>query len=178
MTVPLASGLARRKPRHRILASPALALAAILLTGAGSVALAADAAVSIANFAYQPSSVTVNVGDSVTWTNNDSAPHTATANDESFDTGTIGNGGSDSVTFTTAGTFAYHCSIHPQMSGVVVVQGAAATPGPTPRPTAPGTSTAVPSSEGSSDAGIMAILAAAGVAFGVAAVRMGRPARR
>ena len=56
--------------------------------------------------------------------------------DGSFDTGSIANGASDSVTFDTAGTFAYICSIHPQMTGSVVVEAAAATPAPTAAPTA------------------------------------------
>jgi plastocyanin len=176
-----ASALAQPPRSRRILASPALAIAAILIAGAGSVALAADAAVSIANFAFVPNTVTVVVGDTVTWTNNDEVSHTATADGGSFDTGSIGNGASDSVTFNAAGTFAYHCSIHPTMSGTVIVQAAAATatppPGATPRPTAPGTNMVEPTSAPSTDNAVIAILAASGVAFGIAAVRMGRRAR-
>ena len=96
----------------------------------GSV-LAADSSVTIANFAFDPATVTIQVGDSVTWTNQDSAAHTATAGDGSFDTGNLGNGESGTVTFDTAGTFAYVCSIHPQMAGSVVVEAAAATAAPT-----------------------------------------------
>lgn len=111
--------------------------------GAGAV-LAADGSVSIANFAFDPATVTVNVGDSVTWTNNDSTAHTATAGGGSFDTGTIGAGQTATVTFDTAGTFAYLCSIHPQMAGTVVVQGAAVTPAPTAAPTTGGGVTITP----------------------------------
>src|SRR5215208_3638946 len=88
-------------------------------------ALAADEAVTIAGFAYDPATITVSVGDSVTWTNNDGAGHTATADNGSFDTGTIGDGASGSVTFPAAGTFAYHCTIHSSMTGTVVVEAAA-----------------------------------------------------
>jgi plastocyanin len=93
--------------------------------------LAAGHAVSIASFSFAPGTITVGVGDTVTWSNSDSANHTATANDGSFDTGTIGNGSSKSVTFATAGTFAYHCSIHSAMTGKVVVAADAATAPPT-----------------------------------------------
>jgi plastocyanin len=92
---------------------------------------AADSSVTIANFAFDPATVTIEVGDSVTWTNQDSEAHTATAGDGSFDTGQLGNGESATVTFDTAGTFAYLCSIHPQMTGSVVVEAAAATAAPT-----------------------------------------------
>ena len=90
-----------------------------------------------------PATVTIQVGDSVTWTNEDSVAHTATAGDGSFDTGSIANGASDTVTFDSAGTFAYICSIHPQMTGSVVVE-AAATPAPTAAPTTGGGVTITP----------------------------------
>jgi hypothetical protein len=63
----------------------------------------------------------VNVGDTITWTNQDTAPHTATASDGSFDTGNLSKGKSGSITFSKAGTFAYICSIHPSMKGTVTV---------------------------------------------------------
>jgi plastocyanin len=105
--------------------------AALMTWIAASSVVAADSAVTIAGFAFDPATVTIQVGDSVTWTNEDSVAHTATAGDGSFDTGQIANGGSDTVTFDTAGTFAYICSIHPQMTGSVVVETAAATAAPT-----------------------------------------------
>ena len=98
---------------------------ALLLMGVGATVLAADHAVDIAGFAFSPGSVTVTVGDTVTWTNADAQSHTATADDASFDTGTIARNTSKSATFSTAGTFGYHCKIHPQMTGTVVVQAAA-----------------------------------------------------
>ena len=85
------------------------------------VAQAAGAnAVTIKNFAYAPASVTVSPGDTVTWTNQDSAPHTATG--KGFDTGTLNKGQSGSHTFSSSGSFSYICSIHPNMKGTVVVK--------------------------------------------------------
>ena len=89
-------------------------LAALALSAVPTV-LAADHAVDIAGFAFSPQTVTVSVGDTVTWSNADAQNHTATANDGSFDTGTITSSTAKSVTFSTAGTFAYHCKIHPSM---------------------------------------------------------------
>ncbi|HZV74039.1 MAG TPA: cupredoxin family copper-binding protein [Conexibacter sp.] len=76
---------------------------------------------TIAGFAFHPASLTVTAGDTIAWTNEDAAQHTVTADDGSFDTGRLGRGASGSHTFTTAGTFAYHCAIHPFMKGTVTV---------------------------------------------------------
>jgi LPXTG-motif cell wall-anchored protein len=84
---------------------------------------ASSGGVSIQGFAFHPPTITVSVGDTVTWTNQDSAEHTATASDGSFDTGTLRKGQSGSHTFTRAGTFSYICSIHPFMHGTVEVVG-------------------------------------------------------
>jgi LPXTG-motif cell wall-anchored protein len=73
------------------------------------------------DFFFSSASVTIAVGDTVTWHNSGQAPHTATANDGSFDTGTINSGGSGSHTFNSAGTFSYICTIHPNMHGTVRV---------------------------------------------------------
>ncbi|MCS6847288.1 MAG: cupredoxin family copper-binding protein [Anaerolineae bacterium] len=83
--------------------------------------IAGNTNVAIAGFAYSPRQVTVRVGDTVTWTNNDSAPHTVTANDASFDSGTLGQGGVYSRTFGATGVFSYFCAIHPSMVGSVRV---------------------------------------------------------
>jgi LPXTG-motif cell wall-anchored protein len=83
--------------------------------------IAASASVTMGDFFFQPASVTVAVGDTVTWHNSGQAPHTATADDGSFDTGTIQPGGSGSHTFNSAGTFSYICTIHPNMKGTVRV---------------------------------------------------------
>lgn len=72
---------------------------------------------------FSPNPVNVKVGDSVKWKNDDDVDHTATADDDSFDTGNVAAGGSSGlITFTRTGTFDYHCEIHPQtMMGQVVV---------------------------------------------------------
>jgi MYXO-CTERM domain-containing protein len=103
---------------------PALALLALSLAVAPS-ALAADHVVKVVGFAFAPQTVTVAVGDTVTWTNGDNVTHTATADDASFDTGSISGGSSSvGVTFNTIGTFAYHCRIHASMTASIVVASA------------------------------------------------------
>jgi plastocyanin len=77
--------------------------------------------VRISGFAYDPDPVTIQVGGKVTWLNEDAAPHTATAEDGSFDTGTLDEGKLKSESFKEAGSFAYICTIHPGMNGVVEV---------------------------------------------------------
>jgi plastocyanin len=70
---------------------------------------------------FTPATITVTAGTTVTWKNNDNMTHTVTANDDSYDSGNIGAGSSFSKTFSIAGTYPYHCSIHPSMTGKVVV---------------------------------------------------------
>ena len=77
--------------------------------------------VDIVEFTYQPDPVVVQVGGKVIWQNQDTAPHTATADDGSFDTGVIEKGKIGSETFKEAGTFTYFCEIHPTMHGTVEV---------------------------------------------------------
>lgn len=80
-----------------------------------------SAKVEIEDFAYYPDPVTIEEGGKVIWQNEDSAPHTATAEDGSFDTGTLDEGKLKSETFKESGTYAYICSIHPDMHGTVEV---------------------------------------------------------
>jgi plastocyanin len=70
---------------------------------------------------YNPSSLTLKAGTTVSWTNNDMVDHTVTANDGSFDSGAIKMGGTYSHTFSTTGTFSYHCTFHANMKASVVV---------------------------------------------------------
>ena len=79
------------------------------------------ASASIIDFGFQPASITVKAGSTVTWKNTGSVTHTVTAGDGSFDSGQVAAGSSFQHTFTTAGTFAYHCTIHSSMTGTVVV---------------------------------------------------------
>ncbi len=71
---------------------------------------------------YSPNSVTVAVGGKVTWKNADTAAHSATAMDSSFDTSLVNAGASASNTFNTAGTYQYMCIVHPWMKGTVIVK--------------------------------------------------------
>ena len=99
-----------------------------LASGGGS------SAVAIANFAFSPQTLTVPAGTTVTWTNNDGAPHTVTSTDGpstsaqttgAFDSGNLGSGQTFSFTFDKAGTFYYDCTLHAaqaSMHGTVVVQ--------------------------------------------------------
>jgi plastocyanin len=98
--------------------SPAAAAA----PGGGSAAAVESATVDIKSFKYGPVTVVVKKGGRVRWTNSDTASHTATADDRSFDTQTIDKGKSRMVAMTTAGTFPYHCDFHPFMKATVVVK--------------------------------------------------------
>lgn len=88
----------------------------------GSTKPAGKNAVTIQNFAFSPASITIKAGDSITWTNEDSVGHSATADDASWDTGVLSQGQSKSVTFAKAGTYTYHCSVHPNMKATVIVK--------------------------------------------------------
>jgi plastocyanin len=85
-------------------------------------AAAGAVAVDIKDFAFNPAELDISVGTTVTWTNDDSAPHTATQNGGGFQSDKIDQSGSFSFTFDTAGTFEYHCEYHPNMHGTIVVK--------------------------------------------------------
>lgn len=85
-------------------------------------ALAApQAGVSISGFRYLPQSITIRAGETITWTNQDSAPHTVTADDGAFDSGNLTRNMVYTRTFTQTGVFSYTCTIHPSMIGLVRV---------------------------------------------------------
>jgi plastocyanin len=77
--------------------------------------------VEMVDFAFEPSSATIQAGGKVTWKNQGQAPHTATADDDNFDTGTVAAGKLAAETFKQAGTFSYICTIHPDMKGTIEV---------------------------------------------------------
>jgi plastocyanin len=79
------------------------------------------ASVTIQNFAFSPATVYVKIGGTVTWTNKDATPHTATDLGGSFDSGSLATDKTYSATFATAGTYTYHCSIHSMMPNATVV---------------------------------------------------------
>jgi LPXTG-motif cell wall-anchored protein len=118
--------------------------------GAGSV--------SIRDFSFGPSSITVHVGDTVSWSNTGASEHTATASNGSFDTGILKKGQSGSHTFNTAGSFSYICSVHPFMKGTVVVTGASA--GSSPK-SASGTTAPQASASATPEAGTPGVAAPA-----------------
>src|SRR5215213_1593685 len=90
---------------------------------AGGDVAAESLAVEIKDFAFNPAEITVPVGGSVTWTNNDSTPHTATGQDRAvLQSGTIASGESFTQKFDTAGTYEYFCEFHANMKGTIVVQ--------------------------------------------------------
>ena len=79
-------------------------------------------AVSIVNMSFSPATLTVPVGTNVTWTNNDNMTHTVTSDSSGFDSGDITMGSKYSRVFSVAGTYTYHCTIHPTMKGTIVVK--------------------------------------------------------
>jgi plastocyanin len=134
-----------------------------------------NASVTIANNTFSPASVTVNVGSTVTWANNDTVTHTITADDGSFASGLVKKATGWSKTFTTAGTFTYFCEIHPEMTGTVIANAAdgtapaAVTPVPsaTPVPAAATGAAAGGTTSGATGSGTNTVSAAsAGAASG------------
>jgi plastocyanin len=83
---------------------------------------AANAAVKIDNFVFGPQTLTVSVGTTVTWTNSDDIPHTSVSTEGVFKSKVLDTDEKFSYTFTKAGTYPYYCTIHPKMTGKVVVQ--------------------------------------------------------
>ncbi len=162
-------------PRSRSLVAASLAAAAALVV-ASAVVLAATRTVAIAEFAFSPASITINVGDRVTWTNTDAVGHTATATSGAFDTGNIAQGESATVRFTQPGTYRYVCTPHPSMTGTIRVRSASGGAGPTDPPTdtvAP----VIPADAGSGTPPWLALVAA-GLVLLVFTVPRRRPSRR
>jgi plastocyanin len=104
----------------------ATALAVILLGAPRAVAAqpapAAAAEVEIDQFAFVPQRIRVKAGTTVTWINDDDAPHTITSSSKLFKSKALDTEDKFAFTFTTPGTYAYFCSLHPHMTGVVVVE--------------------------------------------------------
>jgi plastocyanin len=109
------------------LASAAAPSAAAPSTAAPSAAASAPAAgaaaVAIKDFTFNPATIQAKVGQNITWTNQDSTPHTVTLDDKSVDSGNIATGATFSHAFTQAGSYPYHCEIHKQMVGTITVSG-------------------------------------------------------
>jgi plastocyanin len=88
----------------------------------GSSAAAGSSTVEIKNFMFTPMSLTVSAGTTVTWKFDDSTEHTVSADDNSFASPALANGQTFTHTFATTGTVGYHCSIHPFMTGTIIVK--------------------------------------------------------
>ena len=108
-----------------------IAAAVSLALLSASSAWAADAAVMIDNFTFNPPRLTVKAGTSVTWINEDDIPHTVVATGKQFRSKVLDSEEKYSFTFTAPGTYEYFCSLHPHMTGTIVVEaasGSGATP--------------------------------------------------
>jgi plastocyanin len=90
--------------------------------GANAATASGSAQVSMKNLRFSPSDLTVTKGTTVNWNNDDSTPHTVTADDGLFDSGNMDRGRAFSFTFDQTGTFEYSCTIHPNMTGKVTVK--------------------------------------------------------
>jgi plastocyanin len=102
-----------------------IALAFVLYAGAATFpaasAQAADIEVKIDSFAFAPQRVVVKAGTTVTWINDDDIPHTVASSTKVFKSSALDNKDKYSFTFTTPGTYEYFCSLHPHMTGSIVV---------------------------------------------------------
>jgi plastocyanin len=87
-------------------------------------AVAADVEVKIDNFTFNPARVTVQAGATVTWDNEDDIPHAIASSTKLFKSKVLDTADKFSFTFTTPGTFEYFCSLHPHMTGTIVVEAA------------------------------------------------------
>ena len=106
----------------RLSASALLVVAAAACGGGGSADAAPSATVEIRDNSYDPATVDVTAGESVTWTNRDDVPHTVTFSDGGPDSSDqLDHGGSFTATFAETGTFEYVCAVHPEMQATVTV---------------------------------------------------------
>jgi plastocyanin len=106
---------------HAALATSALIVSATAVTSKAA-ATSAAAAVEISNFTFKAPIVTVKPGTTVTWTNDDDIPHTVVSKDGAFKSKVLDTGDHFSFTFAKAGQFGYFCSLHPHMTGIIVVK--------------------------------------------------------
>ena len=118
----------RRAVSILVLLAGVAASAALPLTVRGRVearaaeAQAQNAEVKIDNFSFAPASITVAAGTTVTWTNRDDIPHTVVSEDRMIKSKVLDTDEKFSYTFSKPGTYPYFCSVHPKMTGKVVVQ--------------------------------------------------------
>jgi plastocyanin len=111
--------------KTNMLRSPAawLSAASIVATlGFVGPVFAADTEVKIDNFTFNPATITVKAGTTVTWTNGDDIPHTVVGTTKVFKSNVLDTDGKFSFTFTTPGSYEYFCSLHPHMKASIVVE--------------------------------------------------------
>jgi len=99
----------------------ALVAGAVILAASGGTAFAADTIVKIGNFTFAPQTLTVPVGTTVTFENDDDIPHVVAEKDGKFRSKALDTGDKFAQQFTAAGTVEYYCAIHPMMTGKIVV---------------------------------------------------------
>jgi plastocyanin len=112
------------KSRSRVAAAFGVVLLVAAATFAARSAPATDPEVDIDQFTFAPQRITVKAGTTVTWANEDDVPHTIASSSKLFKSRALDTGDKFSFTFMTPGTYEYFCSLHPHMTGVVVVQAA------------------------------------------------------
>lgn len=115
--------------RHPLRLMLLLAVFAVGFAASNTTAGAADYGVEIVepsfnpqSWGYSPEPITVRVGDTISWVNTGVAPHSVTAYDGSFDSGIMLSGAAWSMTASTPGTFAYYCTLHPDMQATLIVE--------------------------------------------------------
>jgi len=108
--------------RKRTLATGAI-IGLVAVAIATCATQAADVEVKIDNFTFSPQQITVKAGDTVIWVNHDDIPHTVTSKTSVFRSKAMDTDDKFAFTFTSQGTYAYFCSLHPHMTGSVVVEG-------------------------------------------------------
>jgi plastocyanin len=118
--------MTRTNVRVAVLTMPVMIVMLLLLGGSSSARAndqpsAATAEVKIDNFSFTPHTLTIAVGTTVTWTNRDDIPHTVVSTDGVFKSKVRDTDEKFSYTFTKAGTYPYFCSVHPKMTGKIVV---------------------------------------------------------
>ncbi len=111
-----------RRRRRTLMAAAFVALAAVGTLWADGSAAAAEAVIKISDFSFAPAQLTVPVGTTVTWVNDDDEPHTVVDSNTLFKSHALDTGDKFSFTFTASGKFQYFCTIHAHMVGTVVVQ--------------------------------------------------------
>ncbi len=102
-----------------------VAVSAIVVWGGMSAAVERNngsGQVTIESFMFAPQNLTIRAGTTVTWTNKDDVPHTVVSSTKKFRSGVLDTDGKFSFTFNNPGTYEYFCSVHPHMTGRVIVQ--------------------------------------------------------